>query len=148
MRTSKRVLVVGGTAAALTGVGVAFAAWTSTGTGSGSVTAATARNLTVTVGAPTGLYPTGSVTTPVTVTNNNAYKVVLDTIEFLDATASIPGCSGGTVTSPGGTYQDVVIAPGASVSREMTVSMSNNAEDACQGASFTLRYLATARSAA
>ena len=148
MRTSKRVLVVGGTAAALTGVSVAFAAWTSTGTGVGTTTATTARNLTVTVGAPTGLYPTGSVTTPVTVTNNNGYKVQLDTIEFLDATTSIPGCNAAAVTSAGGSYQNVVIAPGASVSRDVTVSMSNTAEDACQGASFTLRYLATARSAA
>ena len=148
MRTQKRVLVVGGTVAALTGVGVAFAAWTSTGTGTGTTTAATSKNLTVTAGSPTGLFPTGSVTMPVTVTNNNAYRVQLDTIDFLDASANLPGCSASTVTSTGGTYQDVVIAPGASVSRELTVSMSNAAEDACQGAAFTLRYLATARSAA
>ncbi len=148
MRTHKRVLVVGGAVAALTGVGVAFAAWTSTGTGSGTATAGTAKNLTVAAGAPTGLYPTGTVTMPVTVTNNNAYKVQLDTIDFVDATSSIPGCSASVVTSTGGSYSNVVIAPGASVSKDVSVSMSNAAEDACQGASFTLRYLATARSAA
>jgi hypothetical protein len=148
MRAHKRVLVVGGTVAALTGVGVAFAAWTSTGTGAGTATAGTAKNLTVTAGAPSGLYPTGTVTMPVTVTNNNTYKVQLDTIDFIDATASTPGCSASTVTSAGGSYQNVFIAPGASVSKDLTVSMTNAAEDACQGASFTLRYLATARSAA
>ncbi len=148
MRTSKRVLVVGGTVAALTTVGVAFAAWTSTGTGAGTATAGTAKNLTVTAGAPTGLFPTGTVTMPVTVTNNNAYKVGLDTIDFVDAATSAPGCSASTVTSASGSYQNVVIAPGASVTKDLTVSMSNAAEDACQGASFTLRYLATARSAA
>lgn len=148
MRTSKRVLVVGGTVAALSGVGVAFAAWTSTGTGAGTATAGTAKNLTVTAGAPTGLYPTGSVTMPVTVTNNNPYKVSLDAIDFVDASTSVPGCSASVVTSTGGSYQNVLIAPGASVSKDLTVSMGNSAEDACQGASFTLRYLATARSAA
>ncbi len=148
MRTPKRVLIVGGTAVALTGVSVAFAAWTSTGTGSGTAAATTAKNLTVTAGTLTGLYPTGTVTMPVTVTNNNAYKVQLDTIDFVDATSTIPGCTASTVTSAGGTYQNVVIAPGASVSKDLTVSMSNAAEDACQGATFTLRYLATARSAA
>ncbi len=148
MRTSKRVLVVGGTVAALTGVGVAFAAWTSTGTGSGTTTAGTAKDLTVTAATPTGLFPTGTVTMPVTVTNNNPYKVQLNTIEFVDAAVSTPGCSASTVSSAGGSYQDVVIVPGGSVSKDLTVSMSNAAEDACQGAVFTLRYLATARSAA
>ena len=148
MRTPKRVLVVGTTVAALTGVGVAFAAWTSTGTGTGTTTATTSKNLTVTAGSPNGLFPTGTVTMPVTITNNNTYKVQLDSIEFLTAAASVPGCSAGSVSSTGGTYQDVVIAPGASVSRDVTVSMSNAAEDACQGAAFTLRYLASARSAA
>ena len=148
MRTSKRGLVVGGAVAAVTGVGVAFAAWTSTGTGAGTATAATAKNLTVTAGSPTGLYPTGTVTMPVTVTNNNPYKVQLDTIDFVDATSSAPECTASAVTSAGGSYQNVFLAPGGSVSKDLTVSMSNNAEDACQGASFTLRYLATARSAA
>ena len=148
MRKTKRVLVVGGAVAALTGVGVAFAAWTSTGTGSGTATAATAKNLTVTAGAPSGLYPTGTVTMPVTVTNNNPYTVQLDTIEFVDAAVSTPGCSAGAVSSAGGSYANVVIVPGGSVSKDLTVSMSNAAEDACQGAAFTLRYLATARSAA
>ena len=148
MRTHNRVLVVGTTVAALTGVGVAFAAWTSTGTGTGTTTAATAKNLTVTAGAPTGLFPTGTVTMPVTVTNNNTYKVQLDSIDFVDAAASVPACSASTVTSTGGTYQGVFIAPGASVTRDLAVTMSNAAEDACQGAAFTLRYLASARSAA
>jgi hypothetical protein len=148
MRTSKRVLVVGGAVAAVTGVGVAFAAWTSTGTGAGTATAATAKNLTVTAGSPTGLYPTGTVTMAVTVTNNNPYMVQLDTIDFIDATVSTPGCSASAVTSASGSYQNVVIAPGASVSKDLTVSMANAAEDACQGASFALRYLATAHSAA
>jgi uncharacterized protein YfaS (alpha-2-macroglobulin family) len=148
MRTSKRVLVVGGTVAALTTAGVAFAAWTSTGTGAGTATATTAKNLTVTAGAPSGLYPTGSVTMPVTVTNTNPYKVQLDTIDFVEATSSVPGCSASAISSTDGSYTDVVIAAGGSVTRDLTVSMSNAAEDACQGAAFTVRYLATARSAA
>ena len=147
-RTLNRVLVVGTTAAALTGAGVAFAAWTSTGTGTGTATAGTAKALTVTAGSPSGLYPSGTVTMPVTVTNTNSYKVQLDSIDFVDATASAAGCSASTVTSAGSSYQGVVIAPGGSVTKELPVSMSVNAEDACQGAAFTLRYSATARSAA
>ena len=45
-------------------------------------------------------------------------------------------------------YADVFIAPGQSVSKSLTVSMSNAAEDACQQATFTLDYTATARSSA
>ena len=49
---------------ALVGTGIAFAAWTSTGTGSGSADATSATDLTVTVGSTSGLYPTGSKTSP------------------------------------------------------------------------------------
>ena len=147
MRKSQRVGVVAGTIAALTGVGIAFAAWTSSGTATGTVTAATSKDLTVQVGAPVGLYPTGSVTIPVTVTNANDYRVQLDSIAFNGATVDKAGCTAATVTSTSGTYTDVAVPPGQSVRKDLTVSMSNAAEDACKNAVFTLGYTATGRSA-
>jgi hypothetical protein len=142
----KRSLIVGGTVAGLMGAGVAFAAWTSTGTGTATATAGSAKSLQVTAGAAAGLFPTGSVTVPVTVTNPNPYKVALSAVEVTGISTSTPGCSSGTVTGTdltGLTGATNVIAPSASLTKDVTVTMSNAAENACQGASFSLALRAT-----
>ena len=150
MRTSiKRSIIVGGTVAGLMGAGVAFAAWTSTGTGTATATADSAKSLQVTTSPVTGLYPTGSVTVPVTVSNPNPYKVALSALEFTGVTTDKTGCSAGTVTGTdlsGLAGAANVIAPSGSLTKNVTVTMSNAAENACQGASFNLTVRATADS--
>ena len=78
----KRSAVVGGTVAAVFGVGIGFAAWTNYGEGSGAVTAGQAQALTVTVSGVSGLVPTKSVNVPFTVTNPNPYGVQLTKAEL------------------------------------------------------------------
>ena len=145
----KRSMIVGGVVTGLMGAGIAFAAWTSTGSGSATATAGSAKSLQVATSPATGLYPTGSVTVPVTVTNPNPYKVALSSIEFTGISTDKTGCSAGAVTGTdltGLSGAANVIAPSGSVTKELTVSMSNAAENACQGASFNLAVRATADS--
>jgi hypothetical protein len=125
---------------------VAFAAWTSSGTGSGTASALSAQSLTINVTPATGLFPTGSVDVAFTVTNPNPYSVTLSQIELTDVTVDTPGCTASVVS--GADLPDTdVIAPGATTaSRNFPVTMSNAAENACQGAVFTLTLRATGAS--
>jgi hypothetical protein len=147
MRKIHKLAVVGGTTAALLGAGIAFAAWTSNGTGTGTVQATTAKNLTVTgTSVLNALYPTGTQTVTVTVKNNNAYAVRLDS-----RTASSIAVAGGganctvassLVTAQSKTYSTAGddIAAGASITRDLTVSMGADSNNDCQGATFTVTY--------
>lgn len=153
MRNIKKTAVVGGTVAALMGAGIAFAAWTSTGTGSGSATAGSDQGLTVTGGTTvTGLFPTGSKDVTVTVTNNNDYKAVMDTITAgaTTVTGNTGTCTAtvvSTVDKSGLT--DVLDAAGGandSVDYTFAFSMTNSAEDGCQGATFSIPFTATGHS--
>jgi hypothetical protein len=150
MRTSlKRSIVIGGTVAGLMGAGVAFAAWTSTGTGTATATADSAKSLQVTSSPVTGLFPTGSIAVPVTVTNPNPYKVALSSLQVVGIATDRTGCSAGSVTGAdltGLSGAANVIAPSGSLTKDLTVTMSNAAENACQGASFNLSVRATADS--
>ena len=136
----KRSAVVGGTVAALFGVGVGFAAWTNYGEGAGDVTAATATPLTVTVTDVSGLFPTGSVDVPFTVTNTNDYEVTLSKAELKTVTvdAAHSACATSAVTGSEVTLSAPVAAGATSTSQDFTLSMSNAATDACQGAVFTV----------
>ena len=137
---TKRSAVVGGTAAALFGIGVAVAAWTNYGEGSGSVTAATGAPLTVTVTDVNGLFPTGSVDVPFTVTNTNDYDVTLSKAELKTVTvdAAHSACATSVVTGSDVVLSDVVATGATSPSQDFTLTMSNAASDACQGAVFTV----------
>ena len=101
MRNSKRISVLAGGTAALIGVGVAFAAWTSTGTGTGTATAADmgVDNLSISGASVTGLFPTGSQVSAVTITNNNPYPVEVDALEFVNATTTTAECDASAVTA-------------------------------------------------
>jgi hypothetical protein len=124
---------------ALLGVGVAFAAWTSTGTGTGTATADTAKNLTVTVGTASGLYPTGSVNVGFTVKNNNPYQVTLTNAhpQNFQVDAGHGGCNLAAISAADVTLSDVLAAGATSASHNVNIAMSNAAVDACQGATFT-----------
>jgi hypothetical protein len=136
----KRSAVVGGTVAAVFGVGIGFAAWTNYGEGSGSVTADQATPLTVTVTNVTGLFPTGSVDVPFTVTNTNDYDVTLSkaTLEGVTVDAAHSLCDTDVVTGSEVTLSDVVANGATSSSQDFTLSMTNAATDDCQGAVFTV----------
>jgi hypothetical protein len=117
---------------------VAFAAWTSNGTGTGTATATTSKNLTVNVTNISGLYPTGTFNVPFTVTNPNPYAVTLSKVQLQSVSTTAVGCTATVVSGADLVDTDVIPAGGTSASRNFSVSMSNAAEDACQGAIFTL----------
>jgi hypothetical protein len=143
---ARRSSAVAAATVGLLGLGVAFAAWTSTGEGSGTVNAAQAQPLTVSVQNVTGLYPTGSVDVPFTVSNPNPYDVTLNNVTLKSVTvdAAHSGCATTVVT--GADLPLTLVATkngGTTASRNFTVSMSNAATDACQGATFTLTLKAS-----
>ena len=142
-RNSRRVGgIVVGILALLAGT-VAFAAWTSSGTGTGTATARSAQALTVNVTPATGLFPTGSVNVPFTVTNPNPYAVTLSKVALTGVTVNKPGCTASVVSGADLPDTDVIPAGGSTASRNFSVTMSNAAEDACQGAVFTLTLQAS-----
>ena len=141
----KRSAVVGGTVAAVFGVGIGYAAWTNYGESTGTVTAGAATPLTVTVTNVSGLYPTKSVNVPFTVRNTNPYDVKLTKVELKSVVVtSAPGptcdpavVTGSTVTL--NTASDVVATNTTSGSYNFPVSMTNAATDDCQNAVFTVK---------
>ena len=157
MRNSKRISVLAGGTAALIGVGVAFAAWTSTGTGSGTATADSMGlgNLSASGAAVTGLFPTGSQDSVVTVTNNNPYPVSLDSITVTgitaDAASATAGCTvaahGVTATLKGdwaAANKYIAAKPAAgtapTVANTFVIHMDGASADECKGATFTVNY--------
>ena len=144
----KRSAVVGTTVAAVFGVGIGFAAWTNYGEGSGAVEATTAEALTVTVTGVNGLFPTGSVDVPFTVTNTNPYDVALSTATLKTVTVDAAHsalCNDSAVVSgsPVALNDDVVADGATSGSYTFPVTMSNSAPDGCQGAVFTVTLRVT-----
>ena len=143
---ARRSSAVAAATVGLLGLSVAFAAWTSTGEGSGTADATTAKPLTVTVQNVNGLFPTGSVDVPFTVSNPNPYDVTLNnvTLKSVAVDAAHSGCATSVVTGPDLSLNAVAAKNnGPAVSRDFTVSMSNAATDACQGATFTLTLKAS-----
>lgn len=148
LNKTQKTAVVGGTVLAIAVGGVAFAAWTSNGTGTGAVTAGSSSAVTV-AGAPvSGLYPTGTVTQKVTITNPNDYAVTLTALTPGTVTADKAGCNAASVTGAALTGLSDAIAAKGQVVKDVVVSMSNAAADECQGAVFTVNYAAAAASSA
>jgi hypothetical protein len=160
-----RKKVAAGAAVAALGVGgmIAYAAWTSSGSGSGTVSARSASALVVADGSAVNtLYPTGKADLKVTLTNNNAYNVnvtsiVLGALASGSPTAAAISVDGGhsscnvaevTYTAP--TITGLVVGANSTTTVTLTqaLSMSNNANDNCQGATFTVPVIANALSSA
>ena len=146
-------------AVAATAVGVAFAAWTTGGSGAGQASAGSATSMTISAGTPSSsLYPTASADVAATVSNPNPYKVHVSSISLgaVSVDAGHSGCNLGsvTVTSPqdnSGSGWDVPAKSGAvngslSVDLANAISMTNAANDSCQGATFTVALTATGAS--
>jgi hypothetical protein len=148
------ILLIGGSV-----IGVAIAAWTSGGSGSGQATAGSATSMTISAGTPSSsLYPTASADVAASISNPNPYKVHVSSISL--GTVSVDGGHSGcntssvTVTSPqdnGGAGWDVSPKSGGvngslNVDLANAISMSNAANDSCQGATFTVALTATGAS--
>jgi predicted ribosomally synthesized peptide with SipW-like signal peptide len=149
MRNIKRTSIVAGAIVALLGGGIAFAAWTATGTGTGTVKAGNDAGLTVSGGSVSGLYPTGSQDVTVTVTNDNPYPVAVSSVA-VGAITNDKSCSNTGVTTSSKPALTDRLAPtgitGDSKSYTFTVTMDANADNACQGATFTVPFTATGAS--
>ncbi|WP_439380021.1 hypothetical protein [Amycolatopsis lexingtonensis] len=141
-KISKRSAVVLGAVGAVAVAGVAYAAWTSTGGGSGSVTSTTSQvSVISSTGTGTPLYPGGSTTFTVKISNPNDYPVVVNSISN-GSSDEVNGCAAGTVKSVPGDLAGTILAHGERV-YTLTATMNGNATDACKSQTFTLPLTAT-----
>jgi len=140
-------------------IGVAIAAWTTGGSGSGQAQAGSAASMTISAGTPSSsLYPTASADVAATISNPNPYKVHVSSISLGAVTvdAGHSGCNTASVsvTSPqdnSAAGWDVPAKSGGvngslGVDLANAISMSNAANDSCQGATFTVALTATGAS--
>lgn len=153
-KTTTRIVAVAGSAALLTGVGVAYASWTTQGTGNGSATAATDVALQVAGTTAAGLVPNTSRDITITVTNPNEYKVALSSLALDTAgiTTAVSGCSASSVTytAPASLAAVVPAKVGSTNGTQTftgTISMSNAATDECKTALFNVALKAVGQSA-
>jgi hypothetical protein len=156
----KRIVLVAVLAIAATAIGAAIAAWTTGGSGSGQAQAGTAQNMTILAGTPsTSLYPNGSADVAASISNPNPYAVHVSSISLgaVSVDAGHSGCNLSSVTvsgaqTNGGAGWTVPAKAGAvngslNVDLANAILMDNTANDACQGATFTVALTATGASA-
>jgi hypothetical protein len=155
----RKLTLIAVLAVAAAAIGVAFAAWTTGGSASGQAQAGSATSMTISAGTPgSSLYPTASSDVAATISNPNPYKVHVSSIALgaVSVDAGHSGCNLGSVsvTSPqtnSGSGWDVPAKSGGvngSLDVDLTnaISMSNAANDSCQGATFTVALTATGAS--
>jgi hypothetical protein len=150
----KRIVLVAALAVAATAIGVAVAAWTTGGSGSGAAQAGSAASMTISAGTPSSsLYPNGSADVAAAITNPNPYKVLVSSIALgaVSVDAGHSGCNTASVavTSPqtnGGSGWTVPASGNLNVDLANAISMSNAANDSCQGATFSVALTATGAS--
>jgi hypothetical protein len=145
MNNKKRAAIIAVASLGLLGGGLAMASWTASGSGSNAVDAATAQPLVVSVGYVSGLYPTGSLKVPFTVENDNPYKVALSNVQLAGVTSNHPDCDTSVVTGADVPLSDV-LRSGVTRSYNFPISMSNDASNGCQGATFTVTLKVTGAS--
>jgi hypothetical protein len=139
--------------------GGALAYWRDSGSGSGSAatSAGATQPVTISVGvASTGLYPGGTGDVAVSIVNPNADSVhigrlTLDTSQGTDGFGVDDGHNGCTLTALNFTTQTnagkgwtVIHAEPDTIHLSSAVSMTTDAADACQGATFTVYLVAAA----
>lgn len=160
------VVVAGATLGIGACAGTAYAYFSATGTGSGQtgvgkLLPVSVEQTTATVTSP--LYPGGTGTLMLTLTNPNAFSVtVVGVVQdgpvtvtgggsaCTSGTGATPGTSGVAVASAAATGLDLSVAAGPSVSTTVTIAsgstMSTTSNTTCQGASFHIPVTVTARS--
>ena len=147
-KLSRKMAVVSTATGVLMAAGIAVAAWTATGTGSGYAKATSAQPLTtVDVSATTTatLYPGADGDVQLEIDNPNDYPVRVTDVA-LDTTGSIAvdgghaGCNVASVTftDQSGLTLDVGAGTSAPFTLAGAVHMDGTANDACQGATFTI----------
>lgn len=155
----KRLVRVGALLVGVSVIGVAVAAWTTGGSGSGQASAGSAGSMTISAGTPsTSLYPTASADVAATVSNPNPYKVHVSSISLgaISVDGGHSGCNTASlsVTSPqsnSGSGWDIPAKSGGvngslDIDLANAISMTNAANDSCQGATFTVALTATGAS--
>jgi hypothetical protein len=155
----KRLVRVGALLVGVSVIGVAVAAWTTGGSGSGQASAGSAGSMTISAGTPsTSLYPTASADVAATVSNPNPYKVHVSSISLgaisVDGGHSSCNTASLSVTSPqsnSGSGWDIPAKSGGvngslDIDLANAISMTNAANDSCQGATFTVALTATGAS--
>ncbi len=152
-RSRWKLLLVPFLAGAAVVAGFAFAAWTSSGSGSAEARSTTSVNSVITPGAnAVDLYPGATSTVEVSISNPNAYAVVVNSISAGSSALVNTTCTAGTVTTgarandPTGLLQSdgstKVIAAGGSGTYVLTSAMSASAVDACKSQTFTMALTA------
>ena len=157
---SRRIIVGLAAVIAVTGAaGVASAAWYSVGNGTATATATTAQPSSILPVAPVAVdhvYPGAVKTSLVTITNPNPYPVKVTSISAAQAPA-VSGCPANTVSTAGASDaaglaqvggSDRVVEANTSGTFSIPVSMIANADNSCQGDTFTLTVSAAIESAA
>lgn len=147
MRTSMKRAVVAGTALVLVaGAGAAYAAWKANGSGNASAKAESARVLTtldVTATTDANLYPGATADAKIRIDNPNKFPVKITSVLGAGAITADSGHTGCTVT--GVTFANqaglaLTVGAGSAATFDLSnaVSMSNDSEDGCQGATFSI----------
>ncbi len=151
MHTRKTRLIGAGVTVLVLGVvGLVYAAWTTNGSGSGYAKAGTAQDLsTVATAVTTGdLYPNGNGTVKLTVHNPNPYAVTITDVTA--GTGDVTASGGiGVCDITGVTFLDQnglsigIPANGDSdvINLANAAHMSNESENGCQDAVFTIPVL-------
>jgi hypothetical protein len=157
-KKQKVAVALGAGAIAIAGGGVALAYWTTTGGGSGSATAgapATAKQVTINQsGALTGFVLGDTKDVNVTATNNAAYSQDIGAIAVTAADST--GTNSGTCAASNWVItpvtNDIAALAGnatSSITKVATIQLKDDVatnQDACQGASPVLTFLAAAGS--
>lgn len=141
----------------LAGTGTAVAYWAASGSGTGAAAAGTAAPLTTITSSATPstlLYPNGpAAAVTLTVANPNSYAVTITAVAANGAVAASGGL--GTCTTTGVTLGTptsglpVTVPANGSATVELggAATMTGDAENGCQGATFTLPVSLTGASA-
>ena len=152
------VAIIGPIILAIGTTGIATAAWPSTGSGAVSAHAATAQNSTITAVSAVALYPGASKTALVSIDNPNPYPVVVTSIAAGTSSAQLGGlgtCPANQVTSealvpasgatavPQSDGTTVTIPASGTGTYQLVTHMVADADNACQGLTFSLPLTAT-----
>ena len=143
-RLAVLTLAAGGVLAAAGAYGgTASAYWSAGGSGDGVAVTAAAPTITAVPAGAAGLYPGGTTTLPVTVSNPGDAALTLSTVTPGTITSPTAGCAAVVAATAPGTLP--VVPAHGSVTVNLTVTMGASAANACQGASFTVPLALTAR---
>ena len=158
MNHRKLVAIIAPVIVAIGSAGIAAAAWQSSGSGSASVQATTAQNSTITAVSAVALFPGASKTALVSINNPNPYPIVVTSVSAGTSSAQTSGlgtCPANSVTSDAltpvsgatGVLQSdgatLTIPAAGAATYQLVTHMVSNADNACQGLTFSLPLTAT-----